>query len=125
MYASALYLKQKSGDAAKIVAADEPMDVQLQVTSFMVTEDRMKSGIMEAFKKSTNGGIAPLKAKIDAFVDVFKGLSEHDVYDFAYVPGKGVEVSGNGVSFIRDRRVGFQKGPLTEYGSETSLFKKS
>ena len=97
VYVSALYLKQKSGDAAKIVAADEPMDVQLQVTSFMVTQDRMKDGIMKGFEKSTNGCIAPLKARIDAFVDVFKGLSEHDVYNFAYAPGKGVEVSGNGV----------------------------
>ena len=97
LYVAALYLKQKSADAARIVAADEPMDVKLQITSSMITPDNMKSSIMKAFEKSTNGDIAPLKARIDAFVDVFKGLSEHDVYNFAYAPGKGVEVSGNGV----------------------------
>ena len=97
VYVAALYLKQKSADAARIVAADEPMDVKLQITSDMVTPDNMKSSIMKAFEKSTNGDIASLKARIDAFVDTFKGLSNHDVYNFAYVPGKGVEVSGNGV----------------------------
>jgi len=97
VYVAALYLKRKSSDAARIVAADELMDVKLQITSFMVTEDNMKSGIIEAFKESATGDIAPLKAKIDAFVGTFKGLRDHDVYDFAYVPGKGVEVSGNGV----------------------------
>ena len=98
VYAVALYLKQKSADAAGIVAADEPMDVKIQITSFMVTEDNMKSGIIEAFKESATGDIAPLKAKIDAFVGTFKGLREHDVYDFAYVPGKGVEISVNGAA---------------------------
>jgi hypothetical protein len=97
VYVAALYLKRKSSDAARIVAADELMDVKLQITSFMVTPDNMKSSIIKAFEKSTNGDIAPLKARIDAFVDTFKGLSNHDVYNFAYVPGKGVEVSGNGV----------------------------
>ena len=73
------------------------MNVELQITSFMVTQDNMKDAIRKGFEKSTNGGIAPLKTRIDAFVNVFKGLRQHDVYNFAYVPGKGVEVSGNGV----------------------------
>ncbi len=98
VYVAALYLKQKSTDAAKIVAADEPMDVTLQITSSMITPDNMKSSIMKAFEKSTNGDIAPIKARIDTFVDIFRGLSNHDIYNFAYVPGKGTEVSGNGVT---------------------------
>ncbi len=96
VYVVALYLKQKSADAAAIVAADEPVDVKIEITSFMVTQDNMSGGFMEAFKQTATGDIAPLKAKIDTFVGTFKGLREHDVYDFAYVPGKGVEVSVNG-----------------------------
>ncbi len=97
VYVAALYLKQKSSDAARIITADEPMNVKLEITSDMVTPANMKSSIMKAFEKSTNGDTASLKARIDTFVDTFKGLGNHDVYNFAYVPGKGVEVSGNGV----------------------------
>ncbi|MGA2733510.1 MAG: chalcone isomerase family protein [Syntrophobacteraceae bacterium] len=98
VYVVALYLKQKSADAAAIVAADEPVDVKIEITSFMVTQDNMASGFMEAFKQTAQGDIAPLKAKIDTFAGTFKGLREHDVYDFAYVPGKGVEISVNGAA---------------------------
>ena len=109
VYVAALYLKQKSDDAARIVAEDEPMDVKLQITSGMVTPDNMKSGIMKAFEKSTNGDIAPLKARIDAFVATFKGLGNHDIYNFAYVPGKGVEVSGNGVTLLMIEGLDFKR----------------
>lgn len=72
------------------------MDIKLQITSVIVSPNEMKKAILEAFKKSTNGNMAPLKAKIDAFVEIFKELRNHDTYDFAYIPGKGVVVSRNG-----------------------------
>ncbi len=96
VYAAALYLKQKSTDAQKIVSADEPMDVKLHVTSVMVNGDNMKSGFEKAFKDSATGDIAPLQSKIATFTAAFQGLRNDDVYDFAYVPGKGVVISHNG-----------------------------
>ena len=96
VYVAALYLKQKSSDAQKIIDADEPMAIKLQVTSGLVTPDKMKTAIDEGFEKSTGGNIAPIKAKIDAFTAVFKDLANGNVYDFIYVPGKGVEIYKNG-----------------------------
>ncbi len=109
VYVAALYLKQKSADAAGIVAADEPMNVRLQITSFMVTPDNMKSAIIKGFEKSTNGDTARLKARIDAFVDTFKKLRDRDVYNLTYVPGKGVEVSGNGATLSVIEGLDFKK----------------
>ena len=85
------------------------MDIKLAITSDMVTPDNMKNSIMKAFEKSTNGDMASLKARIDAFVAIFKGLSNHDVYNFTYVPGKGVEVSGNGVTLSVIEGLDFKK----------------
>lgn len=96
VYVAALYLKQKSSDAQKIINADEPMAIKLQITSGMVTPDKMKAAIDEGFENSTDGNIVPIKAKIDAFTAVFKDLSNGIVYDYAYVPGKGVEIYKNG-----------------------------
>jgi len=96
VYVAALYLKQKSSDAQKIIAADEPMAIKMEVTSGMVTEDKMKAAINEGFENATGGNIAPIKPKIDAFTAVFKEIASGIKYDFIYVPGKGVEIYKNG-----------------------------
>lgn len=98
VYVAGLYLQQKSADAAKIVNAKAPMDVRIQITSFMVTADNMASGFEKAFEETATTDTAPIKAQIEAFCASFKGLGNHDVYDFAYVPGKGVQVLRNGTS---------------------------
>jgi hypothetical protein len=96
-YVGGLYLKQKSSDAEKIMAADEPMAVRLIMTSGLVTSDKMESAVREGFENSTKGNIAPIKDKIEAFINVFKAkLNKGDVFEFANVPGKGVEIYKNG-----------------------------
>jgi hypothetical protein len=96
VYVAGLYLKAKSGDAQKIIAADEPMAVKLQITSGFVTTDKMKKAVIEGFQKSTNDNPAPIQPKIDSFITIFKDINIDVIYDFAYVPGKGVEVYKNG-----------------------------
>jgi hypothetical protein len=96
VYVAGLYLKQKSSDAKMIMDADEPMSIRLQITSGLVTPDKMKTAIDEGFENSTGGNIAPIKAKTEAFTAVFKDLSNGVVYDFTYVPGKGVAIFKNG-----------------------------
>ena len=98
VYVGALYLKEKSGDGAAILAADEPMEVKMVITSSMVNADNMKSGFLDAFKECATSDLGPLKTKIDAFVNTFKQVDDRDVFDLAYVPGKGVEISRNGKS---------------------------
>ncbi len=98
VYVAGLYLKQKSNDGAKIAAADEPMAVQLVITSGMVSGEKMETAIKEGFENSTNGNVGPLKDKIDTFNNIFKAkVSKGDIYEFTYVPGKGVEVYKNNV----------------------------
>ena len=96
VYVVGLYLKQKSSDANAVINADEPMGIKLQITSGLVTPDKMKTAIDEGFVNSTGGNVAPIQAKIDAFTANFKGLANGDIYDFIYVPGKGVEIYKGG-----------------------------
>jgi len=101
VYAVGLYLKQKSSDADAIMNADEPMAIRLQITSGLVTPDKMKSAIDEGFENATGGNVAPIQAKVDAFTAIFKDLSNGTVYNFIYVPGKGVEVyKGDNLSSV-------------------------
>lgn len=98
LYVGGLYLSSKSSDANAIINADEAMAVKLQITSGMISSENMSEAITEGFENSTNGNTAPLKSKIDAFVNTFKKseIVEGNVFDIVYVPGVGVESYKNG-----------------------------
>lgn len=100
LYVGGLYLSEKSSDANTIINADKGMAVKLQITSGMISSDNMSEAILEGFENSTGGKTAPLKAKIDAFVNTFKKseITEGNVFDIVYTPGKGVESFKNGKS---------------------------
>ncbi len=96
VYIGGLYLNQKSSDALKIIDADEPMAVRLEIISGLVTSSKMESAVREGFENSTKGNIAPLKDKIEAFINIFKAkINKGDIYEFINVPGKGVEIYKN------------------------------
>ncbi|TNF23722.1 MAG: chalcone isomerase [Bacteroidetes bacterium] len=98
LYVGGLYLSKKSGDANAIINADEAMAVKLQITSSMISSENMSEAITEGFENSTGGNTAPLKSKIDAFVNMFKKseIVEGNVFDIIYVPGVGVQSYKNG-----------------------------
>ena len=98
LYVGGLYLSEKSKDANAIINADKPMAVKLQITSSMISSENMSEAITDGFEASTGGNTAPLKSKIDAFVNMFKKseIVEGNVFDIVYVPGKGVESYKNG-----------------------------
>ncbi|MCB9187130.1 MAG: chalcone isomerase family protein [Flavobacteriales bacterium] len=98
LYVGGLYLSKKSGDANAIINADEAMAVKLQITSGMISSENMSEAISEGFEKSTGGNVAPLKSKIDKFIDTFKKseIVEGNVFDIVYVPGTGVQSYKNG-----------------------------
>lgn len=58
----------------------------------------MSEAVREGFEKSLKGNIAPLKSKIDAFIEVFSKdkIKEGDVFLLDYIPGVGVKSFKNG-----------------------------
>jgi hypothetical protein len=100
IYVVALYLIEQSNDPTKILTAEEPTNIRLRITTFGITPNQMKEIIMEGFKRSTNGNIAPLKQRIDSFLTIFDRIYINDVYDLAYIPGTGVEASKNGAALL-------------------------
>lgn len=94
VYAGALYLLQKSNDAAKIIAADEPMAIRMQFIHDSVSADKLIAAWNEGFAKTNTSAI---KAQIDKFNAFFKqDAKKGDSYDLVYIPGQGVNFSING-----------------------------
>lgn len=99
MYVGSLYLTSKNSDAKKIISADEPMAITLNIVSGLITSSKMEEAIDEGFKKSTGGNSAAIKDQIAAFTKVFsETINKLDVFKITYQTTEGVVVYKNGVS---------------------------
>lgn len=97
MYVGGLYLKQPNTNPAAILAADELMAIRLQITSGLVSQEKMVAAINEGFQNSTGGQTAAIEAEIQKFRLCFRDkIVKGDVFDIVYTPGKGVLVVKNG-----------------------------
>ncbi|HSM73561.1 MAG TPA: chalcone isomerase family protein [Desulfobacterales bacterium] len=97
VYAGGLYLKQKSADAAAIVAADEPMAIRMHFIHDSVSSQKLTEAWNEGFANATGGATAPLQAEIDQFNGFFSAEAKAgDVYDIIYTPEQGVRVYAKG-----------------------------
>lgn len=85
LYTAGLYLQAKSTDAATILSADQPMAIRLEITSGMITSEKMEEAVREGFKKSTAD--PAIQPRIEQLITVFKAeIKEGDLYDFVYKP---------------------------------------
>ena len=97
MYVAGLYLAQPSSDPAAIVAADAPMALRLQITSGLVTEEKLVESLNEGFNNATGGKPEAIRKEIDLFRKCLAGkIAKGDVLDLVYLPGHGVIVAKNG-----------------------------
>jgi hypothetical protein len=97
MYVAGLYLARPSDRPAEIVSADAPMAIRLEITSGLVTQEKLIETLNEGFANATNGKPEPIRKEIDHFrkclaANIVKG----DVLDLVYVPTQGVTVVKNG-----------------------------
>lgn len=110
VYVAALYLLEKNKDPRKIIEADQPMAVRLEIVSSMVNSDNMSEAVREGFEKSTRGNTSPLKDRIDAFIGVFsEPIKQKDVFELVYIPDTGVKIYKNGAYKSVIRGLDFKK----------------
>jgi hypothetical protein len=97
MYTAGLYLARPSTDPVAIVAVDAPMAIRLEITSGLVTEEKLAESLNEGFYNATGGKPEPLRKEIDLFRKCLAGkIAKGDVLDLVYLPGRGVIVAKNG-----------------------------
>lgn len=111
LYIGVLYLQNKSTDADKIMAADEPMAIKMRIVSGMVSNSKLEEAVREGMDKSTGGNIAPLKDRMETMIK--KGFSEDvndgDEFDIVYQPGKGTTLKKNNKDLVTLEGLDFKK----------------
>ena len=108
LYVGALYLEQKSKDAAKILNADAPMVIQIKLVSNSVTREKFVESVKEGFKNASHGKAT--KEQISKFISSFAGaFKKGDKINFEYLPNKGVAVEKNGTQLCVIEGLEFKK----------------
>ncbi|MDM8516535.1 chalcone isomerase family protein [Desulfobacterales bacterium HSG16] len=112
VYAGGLYLKQKSSDSAKIIAADEAMAIRMHWIRDVAGKKIVK-GWTEGFANATGKNTAPIAESIKTFNSWFEeGVKKNGVHDIIYVPKKGLSLYTNGQ----------EKGTLTGLEFKKAVF---
>jgi hypothetical protein len=110
IYAGGLYLPTPSRDAGAIIAADAPMLVRMHFIYDGVSAEKMQKGWQEGFSVTAPEPADDLKQAMKTFSDFFtREVRENDIYDIAWLPGRGLKVSLNGTSLGMVTGLDFKK----------------
>jgi hypothetical protein len=97
VYVAGLYLTQKSGDAGKIIGANEPWQLVLRFVRDVDASD-IRDAWEEGFEKNAGDKLATLQPRIKTLNARMVDFKEGQYLSFTDDPAKGVAVDVNGAS---------------------------
>lgn len=96
LYVGSLYVPTLLDNTAAVLAADT-VAVRLNITSGMITADKMKDAISEGFDDATDGSTAGIQAEIAQFMGLFNAeILDGDQFTLLASKGVGVTAFKNG-----------------------------
>ena len=96
VYVAGLYLPQKSGDAGKIIGANQPWQLVLRFVRDVDASD-IRDAFEEGFKKNSGDKLVALRPRIEALNARMVDFKEGQYLSFTNDAAKGVAVDVNGV----------------------------
>jgi hypothetical protein len=92
VYVGALYLAEKSGDPAKILAADAPRRMVMRFLR-SVGKDRLVEAWKEGFANNAPQAQETLKGEIERFLSLWRDVQEGEEVTMTYIPGTGTTLA--------------------------------
>jgi len=87
VYVQALYLSQLSQDPQFIIDSDTEMAVRIEITSSMVSSNKLTKAMNTGFEKSAGANLEQLRPKIEQLKSYLSDvITEKDVFILAYNP---------------------------------------
>lgn len=93
VYSATLYVPQelKGAGDQQILDADQPMSIQINITSGLITKDKFVDSVSEAFDKVANSGY-----RVDkwAYMNLYNNVTiqKGDTFSNHYDPAKGITI---------------------------------
>lgn len=95
VYVGALYVAQPTSDAATILRAQEPAEIELRFT-FHVTAGQLRDAWQEGFEKSAPGRLPQLQSRIAQLNIWMTAVGSGQRMTFLRLPGVGIQYSLDG-----------------------------
>lgn len=97
VYVQALYLSQLSQDPQFIIDSDTEMAIRIEITSSMVSSNKLTKAMNSGFEKSAGSNLEELRPRIEELKSYLSdAITEKDVFVLAYNPlDQNVYVSKN------------------------------
>ncbi|CAC9976532.1 MULTISPECIES: chalcone isomerase family protein [Flavobacterium] len=87
VYVQALYLSQLSQDPKFIIDSDTEMAIRIEITSSMVSSNKLTKAMNVGFEKSAGSNLEQLRPRIEQFKTYLSdAITEKDVFVLAYNP---------------------------------------
>ena len=87
VYVQALYLTQLSQDPKFIIDSDTEMAIRIEITSSMVSSNKLSKAMNVGFEKSAGSNLEELRPRIEQFKALLSDdIKEKDVFVLAYNP---------------------------------------
>lgn len=97
IYESGLYLQTPTQNAQAVLDGDELMAIRVRITSGFVNRASLVASLQEGLAQSTNGKPETLARETEQLQQALRDeVKKNDVFDFVYVPNKGLHVLKNG-----------------------------
>lgn len=114
VYVQALYLSQLSQDPNYIIESDTEMAVRIEITSSMVSSNKLTKAMNTGFEKSAGSSLESLRPRIEQFKTYLSDpITEKDVFILFYNP------LDQSVSVIKNE---VPKGKITGFDFKKALF---
>lgn len=87
VYVQALYLSQLSQDPQFIIDSDTEMAIRIEITSSMVSSNKLTKAMNTGFEKSAGSNLEELRPRIEDFKKLLSDvIKEKDVFILGYNP---------------------------------------
>lgn len=87
VYVQALYLSQLSQDPQFIIDSDTEMAIRIEITSSMVSSNKLTKAMNTGFEKSAGTNLEELRPRIEQFKKLLSDpITEKDVFILGYNP---------------------------------------
>ena len=115
LYVGALFTQAKTSNAADVVDGAIPAAIRLNITSSMITSEKLADALSEGFDLATGGDTSAIEKSIHAFVaNTFtEAVSEGDQFTLVSVPGEGVYSYKNGKQVSVNKDDAFRKALMS------------
>lgn len=114
LYVGSLYTVETIEEASKVLNGEQVSAIRLNITSDMITSDKMTEAMHEGFELATDGDTAPIADSINTFITAFANpIKTGDQFTLVSVPNTGIISYKNGEQLAVTSGEAFRKAVLS------------